>query len=100
RGLRDVAAFSSVLREHGAELALYGHDHDQKVNVLETATGRMAAVCVPSASASVLGHKALARYNIFEIGGNPTSWTCIMTGRGLVGPATPVTEIERIDLTA
>lgn len=98
RGLRDVAALSSILREHGAELALYGHDHEQKVNYLDTATGRLAAVCVPSATASVAGHKPLARYNIFEIGGNPAAWTCMMTGRGLTEPGGAVTEIEKVDL--
>lgn len=100
RGLRDVAAFSGILRNHGAELILYGHDHDQKVNQLETATGRLTAVCVPSATASVVGHKPLARYNIFEIGGNPAGWECVMTGRGLPKPGAPVAEIEKIDLTA
>lgn len=100
RGLRDVAEFSAILREHGAELVLYGHDHEQKLHHLDTATGRLAAVGVPSATASLVGFKPLARYNMFQIGGNPAGWSCIMTGRGLVKPDSPVSELEKVDLTA
>lgn len=99
RGLRDVGAFSRILREHGAELILYGHDHDQKIHHLETATGRLSAVCVPSTSASVTGHKPLARYNMFQISKKAGDWMCTMVGRGLTVPGGGVEEIERITLT-
>lgn len=99
RGLRDVADFSKILREHGAELVLYGHDHEQRVNYLDTGTGRLAAVCVPSASATVKGHKPLARYNLYRIGGEAGNWSCVMTGRGLKEPGGDVMEIETVSLT-
>ncbi len=55
RGLRDARRFTRVLRQHGAELVLHGHNHEQTVHELETATGPAIVIGVPSASEAVEG---------------------------------------------
>src|SRR5215470_7802669 len=53
RRLIDGDAFVALLRKHGAELVLHGHEHLDLVRWFETPQGKVAAVGVPSASATV-----------------------------------------------
>ena len=99
RGLQNAEALLAILQAHGVELVLYGHNHDQALDRLETATGRAAVVGVPSASAARAGRRALARYNIFRIARSGAGWQCVMTGRGLAVPDGPIVELERQALT-
>lgn len=99
RALRDAETLAGILESEGAELVLYGHNHRQRITRLDTATGPLHAVCVPSASASGAGGKPLARYNLFAIDRTPSGWSCVMTGRGLLASDGPVTEIEQVTLT-
>jgi 3',5'-cyclic AMP phosphodiesterase CpdA len=99
RALRDAEALAGILESEGAELVLYGHNHRQRISRIDTATGPMHAVCVPSASASGAGGKPLARYNLFQIEETQAGWSCVMTGRGLTAPDGPVAEIETVNLT-
>ena len=55
RGLRDAGKFKKLLQQHGAELVLHGHNHEQTVLELPTATGPALIVGVPSASEAVEG---------------------------------------------
>lgn len=98
RGLRNTHDLVALLKTHGAELVLYGHNHDQALDYLETATGTVPVVGVPSASAARKGHKPMARYNLFEISGTAPHWRCAMTGRGLLEPDGAITEIEKTRL--
>lgn len=98
RGLRNARELVRILKTHGAELVLYGHNHKQILDYLETATGTLPVVGVPSASAARQGHKPLARYNLFEISGAAPQWRCKMTGRGLLEPDGAITEIEKTTL--
>jgi 3',5'-cyclic AMP phosphodiesterase CpdA len=100
RGLQDAEKLLAILRLEGVELVLYGHNHDQSVDRIETATGPAPAVGVPSASASRAGHKSLARYNLFRIARSASGWQCTMTGRGLAEPEGEIVEIEQVLLTA
>lgn len=98
RGLRNAGELLTILQSEGAELLLYGHNHEQSVDPLELATGPGVAVGVPSASASQAGHKPLARYNLFRISRFGSGWKCSMTGRGLDAPDGPIVELEQRQL--
>jgi 3',5'-cyclic AMP phosphodiesterase CpdA len=95
RGLRDAKALTSLLKEKGAELVLHGHNHEQTLFELETATGPAIVVGVPSASEAVSGRISAARYNEYRISKVNSGWRCEMVGRAVAHSATHVSEIER-----
>jgi 3',5'-cyclic AMP phosphodiesterase CpdA len=94
RGLRDAKKLRDVLREHGAELVLHGHNHAQTVRTLDTVSGKAIVVGVPSASEAIDGHAPAARYNEYSIERCGDGWRVEMVGRA---PASPdqVWECER-----
>jgi 3',5'-cyclic AMP phosphodiesterase CpdA len=94
RGLRDAKKLREVLRTHGAELVLHGHDHRQTVHELDTASGPALIVGVPSASEAVEGRAPAARYNEYNIGKSGNGWRVEMVGRA-AGSADNVWECER-----
>lgn len=96
RGLQNTNSLLSVLRAEGAELMLYGHNHDQAVDRVETKTGPAPVVGVPSASAARAGHKSLARYNLFRIARSGSGWHCTMTGRGLSETGGQIGQIDQV----
>ncbi|MDJ0512686.1 MAG: metallophosphoesterase [Methyloceanibacter sp.] len=81
RALRDATDVRDVLREHGAELVLHGHNHEQSVHELETVSGPAIVVGVPSASEAVDGRIPAARYNEYAIERAGNGWHVEMTGR-------------------
>jgi 3',5'-cyclic AMP phosphodiesterase CpdA len=81
RGLRDAKRFREVLRKHGAELVLHGHDHRQTVREIDTATGPALVVGVPSASEAVGTRRPAARYNEYNIEKAGNGWRVEMVGR-------------------
>ena len=95
RGLQNAKRFLSILRAEGAELVLYGHNHEQALDRMETKTGPAAIVGVPSASAARAGRKSLARYNLFRIARSGTGWHCTMTGRGFSEPGGEIGEMDQ-----
>lgn len=99
RGLRDVDEFEELLTKHGPELVLFGHEHKQIVDMLETEAGETAIVCNPSPSISQGIVNDLARYNLFRIWKSGRKWNCEMTGRGLTGVGGPIGELEKVMLT-
>lgn len=99
RGLRDAAELQAVLEAEGAELVLYGHDHVHRVDRLDSATGPIPLVCVPSGSAGRAGCRPLARYNLYEISRQTAGWQVTMTSRGLRTPGGAVGEIAAERLT-
>jgi len=58
RRLIDGDAFIAVLRQHGAELVLHGHEHLDLVRWFDTPQGKVAAVGVPSRAASIATARA------------------------------------------
>jgi 3',5'-cyclic AMP phosphodiesterase CpdA len=98
RGLRDARKLCAILREHGAELVLHGHDHAQTVHELETASGPTIVIGVPSASEAVEGRVPAARYNEYSIGRVDGGWRIEMVGRSVVGGPQHVWECERLVL--
>jgi 3',5'-cyclic AMP phosphodiesterase CpdA len=95
RGLRDAGKFKRVLQRHGAELVLHGHNHEQTVLELPTATGPAIIVGVPSASEAVEGRAPAARYNQYSIARNGEGWRVEMIGRSVAAAPEHVWESER-----
>lgn len=83
--LTDSAALLSLLKQHGVELILHGHDHVHSTVWFEGPKGDIPAVGVPSASALAHGHYPGAAYNLFSIDKDNTGWHCEQIVRGIVG---------------
>ena len=81
RALRDAHEVQEILRDHGAELVLHGHNHEQSVLDCETISGPAIVVGVPSASEAVDGRVPAARYNEYAIERAGNGWHVEMTGR-------------------
>ena len=98
RGLRDAAALQVVLREHGAELVIHGHNHlNMLMHEASCSGASIPIVGVPSASlARRHGREALARYNLYRIAGPP--WRIMLEGRGLEDPGGGIVELEQLSL--
>ena len=98
RRLIDGDDFIAVLKQHGAELVLHGHEHLDPVRWFDTPHGKVAAVGVPSASATVGWKYDAAAYNLYSIEGNAGTWRCEMIARGLNGDGTRIVERKRVML--
>jgi 3',5'-cyclic AMP phosphodiesterase CpdA len=81
--LIDGPMLCAVLAEHGAELVLHGHNHEQQLMWLDGPKDRIPAVGVPSASAIISTHDEPAAFNLYRVGGAPGAWECEMVSRGL-----------------
>jgi len=79
--LTDASKFREVLRKHGAELVLHGHDHINSTVYLDGPSGKIPAVGVPSASAFG-GEGDLAAYNLYTIARKGNGWSCKALTRG------------------
>ena len=93
--LIDAPMLRAILAEHGAELVLHGHNHEQQLMWLDGPKGRIPAVGVPSASAIVSTHDEPAAYNLYPIDGAPGAWACEMIVRGLRAGREGITELTR-----
>ncbi len=74
--LTDSAKLTALLRRHGVELILHGHDHVHSVIRIDGANGTIPVVGVPSASALAHGRYPPAAYNLFSIERDNVSWRC------------------------
>lgn len=97
--LMDADKFRDVLRRHGAELVLHGHDHIHSVVMLEGPAGTIPAVGVPSASAYG-GEGDLAGYNLYAIARAGNGWGCKMTARGFLHGTDTIVELGQKILTS
>jgi 3',5'-cyclic AMP phosphodiesterase CpdA len=95
RGLRDAKKIRDILVANGAELILHGHNHEQTIRELETATGTASIVGVPSASEAVEGRVPAARYTEYLIARAGHRWSCEMIGRVVASAPEHVWEVER-----
>jgi len=87
-----------VLKAHGAELVLHGHDHVHMVNWLPGPNGtRVPAVGVPSASAKPGMDKDAAAYHLYAIDGTRGAWRVELIARA-VTPDGNVVETKRMML--
>ena len=93
--LIDAPIFRTLIAEHGCELLLHGHNHEQQLMWLDGPQGRIPAVGVPSASAIISTHDEPAAYNLYSIGGPPGAWQCEMIVRGFTFGRNGISELKR-----
>jgi 3',5'-cyclic AMP phosphodiesterase CpdA len=81
--LTDSHLLLALLKRHGVELVLHGHDHVHSTIWIEGPKGTIPVVGVPSASAVAHGHYPNAAYNLFSIERDGAAWRCEQTVRGM-----------------
>jgi 3',5'-cyclic AMP phosphodiesterase CpdA len=95
--LTDSPQLRALLKRHGVELVLHGHDHIHSTMWFDGPSGSIPALGVPSASALAHGHYPAAAYNLFSIGRDGDTWRCEQTVRG-INDALRVREIRQTQL--
>jgi 3',5'-cyclic AMP phosphodiesterase CpdA len=80
--LTDSDQLLALLKQHGVELILHGHDHVHSTTWFEGPDSAIPAVGVPSASAIAHGRSPAAAYNLFSIERDGDAWRCEQTVRG------------------
>ncbi|MCJ9733933.1 metallophosphoesterase, partial [Bradyrhizobium sp. PRIMUS42] len=95
--MTDSAALLALLKRHGVELILHGHDHIHSTMWFEGPNGNIPALGVPSASALAHGHYPAAAYNLFTIEKDNAGWRCEQTVRSL-GAGFQIGQIKHVRL--
>jgi 3',5'-cyclic AMP phosphodiesterase CpdA len=95
--MTDSAGLLTLLKRHGVELILHGHDHIHSTMWFEGPNGNIPAIGVPSASALAHGHTPAAAYNLFTIEKDNTGWRCEQTVRSL-GAGFQIGQIKHVRL--
>jgi 3',5'-cyclic AMP phosphodiesterase CpdA len=81
--LTDSGELLTLLKRHGVELVLHGHDHVHSTIWIEGPNGTIPVVGVPSASALAHGRYPAAAYNLFSILREGAAWRCEQMVRGM-----------------
>jgi len=81
--LTDSSELLALLKWHGVELVLHGHDHVHSTIWVEGPKGTTPVVGVPSASALAHGRYPAAAYNLFSIERAGSAWRCEQIVRGM-----------------
>ena len=81
--LTDASELLAILKQHGVELVLHGHDHVHSTIWIDGPKGSIPAIGVPSASALAHGRYPNAAYNLFSIERDGAAWRCQQTIRGM-----------------
>ncbi|MFL6813854.1 MAG: metallophosphoesterase family protein [Bradyrhizobium sp.] len=81
--LTDSHLLLALLKQHGVELILHGHDHVHSTIWVEGPKGAIPAIGVPSASAVAHGHYPAAAYNLFSIERDGEAWRLEQTIRAI-----------------
>ena len=89
--LTDAPQLLELLKQHGVELILHGHDHVHSTIWIDGPNGSIPVVGVPSASSVAHGHYPAAAYNLFSIERAGEGWRVEQTVRSIdealrVGP--------------
>jgi 3',5'-cyclic AMP phosphodiesterase CpdA len=95
--LIDSSQLLALLKHHGVELVLHGHDHIHSTIWIDGPNGDIPAIGVPSASALAHGRYPAAAYNLFTIKRDGDAWRCSLTVRG-INNALRVREIRQTRL--
>jgi 3',5'-cyclic AMP phosphodiesterase CpdA len=96
--LTDAPALLAVLRAHGVQLVLHGHDHRHSLMQFDGPSGPIPAVGVPSASAVMDGRHDAAAYNLFRIANDGGVWRCHWSVRGFEKPGNGITQLRAQEL--
>jgi 3',5'-cyclic AMP phosphodiesterase CpdA len=81
--LTDSSELLALLKVHGVELILHGHDHVHSTVWIDGPNSTIPVVGVPSASAVAHGRYPAAAYNLFSIERDGAAWRCEQTVRGI-----------------
>jgi 3',5'-cyclic AMP phosphodiesterase CpdA len=95
--LTDSPQLRALLKQHGVDLILHGHDHIHSTMWFDGPKGSIPAIGVPSASSLAHGHYPAAAYNLFSIERDGDAWRCEQTVRG-INDAMRVREIRQTRL--
>jgi 3',5'-cyclic AMP phosphodiesterase CpdA len=79
--LFGIGLFQSVVAKYGAELVLHGHTHLPTLYQITGPSSQVPVVGVPSTSQSPGGRMPAAGYNLFEISGTKSAWSCTLERR-------------------
>jgi 3',5'-cyclic AMP phosphodiesterase CpdA len=81
--LTDSGQLLALLKRHGVELILHGHDHVHSTMWFDGPRDRIPAIGVPSASSIAHGPYPAAAYNLFSIEREADGWRCEHKIRGI-----------------
>ena len=95
--LTDSAPLLALLKQHGVDLVLHGHDHVHSTMWFEGPDGKIPSIGVPAASALARGRHPAAAYNLYEIERDGNAWRCEQISRG-IGSDMRIKEIGRTRL--
>jgi 3',5'-cyclic AMP phosphodiesterase CpdA len=95
--LTDSDELLALLKRHGVELILHGHDHIHSTMWFDGPRDRIPAIGAPSASAIAHGHYPAAAYNLFSVERDGDPWRCEQVVRGF-GDAKEIHELQRVRL--
>jgi 3',5'-cyclic AMP phosphodiesterase CpdA len=96
--LTDSSELLALVRVHGVELILHGHDHVHSTIWIDGPQGPIPAIGVPSASAVAHGRYPAAAYNLFSIERAGAAWRCEQVIRGFKENA-DIGELSRVRLS-
>jgi 3',5'-cyclic AMP phosphodiesterase CpdA len=96
--LTDSPQLLALLKVHGVELILHGHDHVHSTIWIDGPRGPIPAIGVPSASAVAHGRYPAAAYNLFSIARDGVAWRCEQVVRGFKENA-DIQELGRVRLS-
>jgi 3',5'-cyclic AMP phosphodiesterase CpdA len=95
RKLMDAEAMQRVLRDHGAELVLHGHNHTNTLAYCASKGADIPVIGIASASLGRQYHdEPLGRYNLYRIAVGCGAPEIVLTARGIADPDGPVVELE------
>ena len=95
--LTDAPVLLALLKRHGVDLVLHGHDHIHSTSWIDGPNRTIPVVGVPSASARAHGRYPAAAYNLFAIARNGGAWRCEQIVRG-INEKLQAREIRRVRL--
>jgi 3',5'-cyclic AMP phosphodiesterase CpdA len=81
--LTDSTKLLALVRKHGVELILHGHDHVHSTMWFEGPDGKIPSIGVPAASALARGRHPAAAYNLYAIERDGNAWRCEQISRGI-----------------
>ena len=94
RELVDASAFEAMLKRHGADLVLHGHNHSFSLAWRPGPSHDVPIVGVPSASLGPLGHGELGTWHLFRIAGDAKAPRITLEQRGFEPDGTVVRRQE------
>ena len=81
--LTDSTPLLALLKKHGVDLVLHGHDHVHSTMWFDGPDGKIPSIGVPAASALARGRHPAAAYNLYEIERDGNGWRCEQISRGI-----------------